>query len=246
MQLHAFILLYNKNILESVTYNSIKDQDVNLIVFDNSTSDYDNEADCKKLNITYLTKNQNVGLSKAYNIVFESLKQDGYLMMFDDDTIINNDYFKKVKSTILENPDLDILVPQVISAHNQKIYSPRVTRKRIHAINSGLVISHNIYQNYQYPEKLFLYFADLQFFNDNKEKKIKIIDVQIEQNFSEFVDTLTPGVYHQFQMRIDDAKHYFSWYKYYPYLIIFVLQKSLWFKTSKLLGLIFKNLNKGS
>ena len=89
----AIIVIYNKNIKDSITCRSIKDiNDFNIevVIVDNSEVDFHNNEVCKSLGYTYISMNGNKGLSKAYNVGIDKTQSD-IIILFDDDTFVNKD-----------------------------------------------------------------------------------------------------------------------------------------------------------
>ena len=203
--LYALIVIYEKKIDESNTFNFMKSHlnVVNLIIFDNST-DLDilkyNKKYISKLNIKYYCFKKNLGLSKAYNFVIKSTKfqKNDYLIILDDDTHLNEDYISSVKDNL--SGEYDILLPIVKT--NKIIMSPSniqfkariktikniddIIIKKISAINSGMVVKMSVYNDILYNENLFLDYVDHDFMKNihKYNKKIKILNSTIFQDYS--------------------------------------------------------------
>ena len=202
---YAIIVLYNKSILDSNTYNSIKRRNnrIKLIVFDNSTMDYGNKELCKENNIDYLTTNENIGLSRAYNYIIDkyNFKDNDYIIILDDDTQLNEEYIEEAQAIARENKK-SVSLP-LIMASDRMISPVKVTfncriktvedinsikPEKISAINTGMVLKANIFKKIKYNEKLFLDYVDHDFMKQVRNEKIdiNIMHSIINQNFSRF------------------------------------------------------------
>ena len=189
MKKGCVIIIYNKKITESITYNSIKDSNLNILLFDNSTKEeclnYNlNYTQDKNLN--YISKNKNLGLSKAYNLAINYFKDKNisHLILFDDDTNVSNEYL-----SLLNNfKFIDNVCYAPIIYNENKIVNPTyhddnylieyfkiknyntiddikkiVKTNKLFAINSGLIIPYKIFEKFHYDEKIFLDCVDHYF-----------------------------------------------------------------------------------
>lgn len=201
--LTVLIVIYNKNCCDSISFKFIENfrDKINLILFDNSTRDFKNKEYCEKNNIMYYSVNENIGLSRAYNYIIDriELNSNNYLLILDDDTILNEDYINEIFGEI-EKKQYDILLPKVFS--NGQLISPstvqlgcrikkikdvsKVNFNQITAINSGMVIKASVYKNIKYNDEIFLDYVDHTFMKDVRKNKfkIKILMTSIDQNFS--------------------------------------------------------------
>ena len=189
--IYACIVLYNKRLGDSATYQSLEKNDYKgaLIIFDNSTDTsirVFNKYFCSENKITYLEddKLHNAGLSQAYNAAVRYLRHNGssdkdYLITFDDDTTVTKEYCDSVLKSA-EKPAYQVLVPVVYS--NQLILSPsniafgckvviiksldEINLAKITGINSGLCVRLDVFNKIHYNEKLFLDSIDHCFFED--------------------------------------------------------------------------------
>jgi GT2 family glycosyltransferase len=247
------IVLYNKKLSDSVTYNRIKETNypIDFVIFDNSTSDYQNESACIENNHKYLSVNENVGLSKAYNRIFEyaTSMQYNYIILFDDDSSISEDYFLKLEQHLKNNEQ--VIAPIICDA-NDKIWGPKehanismlkyIKSKReplsiekiikmeknneLSAINSGLVINYDVFSKYTYDESLFLDCVDWKFCDDMQKMNIQInyFEGKIIQDFhyDNTDKTITQGIHNRIIGRKKDLWNY-SKRKYLFYLSIIIL-----------------------
>lgn len=242
--LYALIVIYNKYCCDSLSFEFIekyKDK-INFILFDNSTLDYGNSTYCKKNGITYYSLNENVGLSIAYNYVIDRIKlsKNNYLMILDDDTILNDSYIKEILYEV-EKSVYDILLP-VVNADN-KIISPSnvsfdcrvrmvnnskdVNIKKITGINSGMVVRTSVYNYVKYDESIFLDYVDHDFMRKIRKNQfeIKVMNSIINQNYSRFQKSDNDREINRFKIFLKDYKfyckkchrrlfYYFSTFKY--------------------------------
>lgn len=204
--IYAIIVLYNKKLEDSITYNCIKEiKGINIIICDNSIENYFNDRNIKHKNIKYINMEGNKGLSKAYNKAIDSIgEEEGIICLFDDDTKVNQEYFKKIKDILEEGNKSDIYLPLVYDkegllspSYIKGVMSGRIPgvtdindirsidKRYISGINSGMAINLNVFKNYRYDEKYFLDSVDHNFIRNMKEqsKKIEIIDVKLDHDF---------------------------------------------------------------
>lgn len=204
------VIIYNKNICDSITCtelgNIIKNEKV--IIVDNSEKENDVENMCIEKNWIYIPMNGNKGLSKAYNAIIDYIKkkedylEDDAIILLDDDTKITNEYILKLKKMLRIHKDINIFMP-IIKDKNDIIISPSkytkikinrirsydsakdIKQKNFLAINTCLAIRMKIFNNYKYDTKLFLDQVDNQFFYDMRKKREKFfcINSVIKQDF---------------------------------------------------------------
>lgn len=240
---YAVVVVYNKNVVDSETIKGlsrIKNFNINVVVFDNSTLDFNNKFMCDSLGIGYLSFEKNLGLSKAYNLSLDHLRDkihnDDILIWFDDDTEITEDYFS---SLYVAEQDLsvDVFLP-IIKGQNGLIYSPNSacfvknklftisnlhSIKKINAINSCLAMRYRLFSNYRYDENLFLDSVDQNFFEDMRKVGIKysILPVVVNQNFSqrgEYIDC--KALENRIKIRIRDLMVYARKKSHYSLLAV--------------------------
>lgn len=206
LKLYGTIVVYNKNVNDSATYQCLKKQDdLNIIVCDNSTKDYNNKNNVEADGYQYIDMNGNAGLSKAYNRALDYIQHNnpsmqGVIMLFDDDTFIPDDYFYKMVQAIkkgradiylpIVKDEIGILSPSIM----KKYYCHRaiggnvwkIKKSDICGINSGMAISLAVFKRYRYNEELFLDYVDHNFIRDmrTEQRKIEIVKTYIQQTFS--------------------------------------------------------------
>lgn len=199
----ATIVIYNKSIENSITCKNIlsfNEDLIEILIVDNSTSNYGNKAYCENKNIKYISMGGNQGLSKAYNAAIDLSKDKDVIILFDDDTDVTKQYFEQLQIALDSNPDVDIFAP-IIYGQDGVIYSPNrynfmrsqyiqeisqeIPQEEFNAIASCLAIRMRVFQNYRFNEKLFVDQVDQNFFYDQrkKNKKFMKLNVEIKQNF---------------------------------------------------------------
>jgi GT2 family glycosyltransferase len=190
IEIYVLIVIYNKKCLDSVTCLCLKNIDnINIILVDNSTQDYQNKFFALKNEWIYISMNGNMGLSKAYNKGISVIKDhpNAIVCLFDDDTQVDQNYFEALKAKLLITPKSKIFLPYVYDETGLRspcIIENFVAKKadnitminsqNITAINSGMAIKMDVFTNYQYDENLFLDYIDHAFIRDMKFLKYKI------------------------------------------------------------------------
>ena len=119
-ELFALVVLYNKTCAGSATCRALAtlQDDVAVLIYDNSTRDYGNRAWCAGKGWEYLGGEGNRGLSVAYNACIDRLKsrgEAGYLCLLGDDTALTGEYFAAQRKAAAERPEAGIFVPRIYS-----------------------------------------------------------------------------------------------------------------------------------
>jgi len=218
----AAIIIYNKSICDSITFQSIKDIDLDILILDNSENDYCNKRFCANRGIRYISMGGNKGLSKAYNRAIENSTNSDVIILFDDDTEVKRDYFVKLKEALDKEKDVDIFAP-IIRGQDGVIYSPNefsflrnhlikspnheVSQKSFNAIGSCLAIRMRVFDDYYFNEKLFMDQVDQYFFYEQRKigRRFGKLDVEILQHFYQRETTLSSDAgWKRLKMRIYD------------------------------------------
>ena len=208
---YGILVIYNQPIERSSSYATFKDQ-LSILVADNSTTQElrnNNRRQVEQDGNFYLDMKGNQGLSKAYNQAISWIQQKEqkscFVLIMDDDTIFGNDFLQKATQE-MNSKQADVYVPivkaekQILSPctiHNGRIKAIHsllsVHEDTISAINSGMIVSLNVYQKIRYNENLFLEYIDHDFIRQLKEHQysIHILNQQIQQNFSVFENDKT-------------------------------------------------------
>ena len=264
--IYVLIVIYNKKCNDSLSYKSIVryHNQVNIIIFDNSEQDFENKRFCLENDIVYYSFNKNVGLSKAYNFVISNIKRskNNYLVILDDDTVLNKNYIDKIIEN--KNNNKKVYVPIVKS--NNKIISPanikyncRVTAikniedinvKKMTAINSGMIIRTDVFNDILYNEKIFLDYVDHDFCRKLRKYniEIEILESEITQSFSrDDVNQEMKKVIKRYKIYIKDIKEFckinvISKLYYFINVLKLTFKYTYQYKSFKFLKLL---LNKG-
>lgn len=187
--IHVIVVVYNQSCSDSLTCEDLRkifNHNIQVLVFDNSTEDYNNQAFCEKNGWKYLGGTGNKGLSVAYNACIDyivSSNGSGWICLFDDDTHVDNSYFEMLLK-YAKNREYSVIVPLIYS--QSKLISPSVINRVFHgvklfeteqkalnysgqnitAINSGMAIRTDVFREYRYDENIFLDGIDHKFIAD--------------------------------------------------------------------------------
>lgn len=207
MKIYGILIIYNKSLNESCAYMKLRNEQIYLIVCDNSTVKNENARIAEADHVAYFNMNGNQGLSKAYNravnYITEVLKpeDEDLVCFFDDDTQIPEEYFQRLK-----DHDGKILLPvvkdskgimspvilkdRIVKRLQSKEQALNFPRKSLSGINSGMAVRMEIFKNYRYNEEMFLDYIDHMFIMDMRKLKIfpQVVDVEMEQHFSAVED----------------------------------------------------------
>lgn len=265
--IYALVVLYNKSCEDSNSIRAVRKfaPEISLIIFDNSERDYGNEFFCKNHHYIYYTKNKNLGISKAYNTVIDSMEfnDNDYLIMLDDDTHLTKDYFSELKNLVTEN-NSDVFLPivyardKIISPYNyhMKCRTKMVTKiddldlSKVSGINSGMVIKTSVFKKIRYNEQLFLDYVDYDFMKriHSINGKITIMSSSIEQEFQyfEYDSRNLEGALKRFKIDMHDYKILCSdadekWF-FYIHAIKFMLKQTINYRTYKFFKILIENL----
>ena len=207
MKFKVVIVIYNSECEASKSIVSILNLNkrcVELVVCDNSTKaemTKKNEQFCKIQKVHYINMQGNAGLSKAYNRALLPISSDQWVVLFDQDTIVNPTYFAELEKSILVYPNTYIHVPIVKSKEVQ--ISPCVMKghvvkrmtvtnyglySNITAINTGMAIKASVFdETGNYNEMIFMDYLDHDFIRNFKKyyNDIAVFNCILEQEFSD-------------------------------------------------------------
>lgn len=232
MNLYAILVIYNKSVMDSISYKFIRDnqKSIKLYVVDNSNIQTNNKENVENDGYNYISMNGNKGLPKAYNSALNKIKEDnpdmnGKVVILDDDTELNNDYFQNIIGY-----DADILLPFI--KDGDTVISPCTDRngvyvpwdgikevQNISAINSGMIIDLSIFRSYRYDENLFLDYVDHKFIADMKTKKIQVMNSVLYQNFSGSDVSDLKGSINRLHIFKKDSRYFYK-NNYLKYLLV--------------------------
>jgi rhamnosyltransferase len=204
--LSLFIVIYNQ-IIENLPTTSILKQNsqIPFYYFDNSTKleirNHNSSILHSYSNAHYYTKEENIGLSKAYNYLLTKAEGD-YFLFLDQDTMLPKDYLAKLSEECDRSPSTQIFFPLVYS--NESIMSPvlyeagsfkpvsgltnkQFGHKEFLPINSGTCVNKNVFALVgKFNENQFLDFVDYEFYDRCSQKGIIMqqLPISIQQSFS--------------------------------------------------------------
>ena len=268
IKIAVIVVVFNTSCKDSITcrrlvqYNDIK---LHIVIFDNSTRDFGNQAYCESCGWTFLGGKGNVGLSKAYNQGIKYLQQagmDDIVCLFDDDTDISANYFKALKSAAVKTKANKVFVP-VIYAEN-RILSPCILTNtqtvrlfadeqgifnykgsNLSAINTGMAIRLELFEGYYYDEKIFLDGIDHKFVRDIRQKgySLTVMDSRLEQRFSGDEKPSLPSALARFKIFLKDNRYIFRNNKWVSWKLIGkrALRLTLQYKTTAFICTLLKS-----
>jgi GT2 family glycosyltransferase len=232
-KIYIVIVIFNTKYNDSKAFNSliniIGDSlfEIKLTLFDNSSIKQNIIENYNNIKIEYVHDGKNYGLSKAYNLVANKANIEGYkyLLLLDQDTTINENYFVELLRCIKKYPKESIFVPRLLI--NNKIFSPNLyfmkrlwsfynLKEGVHSlhnfgfINSGLLIDVNIFLSVGgYDEEVFLDYSDFQFIErlNNKITSFCIINSDWKQEFSYFEKDIDKAKV-RYKYLIESANHF--------------------------------------
>lgn len=172
---HALVTLYNPSEKEFNNCRILSQQVDTVILCDNSQESHETVFQNEK-NIIYITKNENLGLSAAFNVALKNdtygWKDDDLIIFFDQDSQIGEGYiqalqdeYRKIETLI---PNLGCLGPVFYNTSNGRTERPR-QKKNItdetyevsNTITSSLMMRYgNLKRIDFWNEKVFLDLAD--------------------------------------------------------------------------------------
>lgn len=202
--LYGIVVIYNKSLEQSSSYESLREnQNIRLVVCDNSTEENDNKEICDRYGSIYLAMGGNKGLSAAYNRAIDYISGEygyqGWVCIFDDDTTVPGEYFQVLSEAVSQygtgiylpvvKDALGVMSPLVIDrsiCRRAKGNPADIPYNKISGINSGMAVSMELYKDYRYNEEMFLDYIDHEFIREMKKKgvSIKVMDVILVQSFS--------------------------------------------------------------
>ncbi|MDR2841139.1 MAG: glycosyltransferase [Paludibacter sp.] len=211
IKFRILVVVYKKLPFESSTIKAlidIKDKisnDVEIVIWDNSPdlldehSQQEFEKKISGFNYLYIADGKNTPLSAIYNQIIGTSHFDEYLVIFDDDTSFDFNYFATLTKAISQYPHINLFLPlikykeQIVSPANQVLFRGSYWKKkktgvlkskRITAINSGMAISTNYLKTKfkGYNEKLKFYETDNYFMYQFSKDSDCLFVMDIELN----------------------------------------------------------------
>lgn len=183
IRLNILIVLYQKNLTDSISYNSLKKEvllteNINIIIWNNSPNIKISDSSEK---IDYY-EGKNLGLSKIYNLMIDKYINNDkeYLMISDYDTDYSM-YDFDLLFNILKNNNSGIFIPKLYA--NNQLVSPAkrflfkgyylnyveegfLESKNIIGMNSGIIFTNMCKKklNICFDDRLNFYGTDTDFF----------------------------------------------------------------------------------
>lgn len=178
------IVLYNKKISESTTYQSLIKypgnlNNIDLLIWNNGPDELNknlDESDTKKFrSVTIKEDLSNAGLAKIYNFAF-TFKENDFFVFLDDDSNLSPTYIKSILHV-----DKDTCAVPILT-HNGQVQSPTLKKKKVEstelpedrsrfrAVGSGVVVGANVANKLKatygsvFDEHFLLYGVDTTFF----------------------------------------------------------------------------------
>lgn len=221
MELAVIFVVYNRAVCETETARALlktANAPKEILVYDNSEIETDNQQKCAELGWNYLGGKGNVGLTKAYNACIDYLAHKGFegvVSIFDDDTNIAADYFSYLQTAAAQKEEKKLFFP--ILKAGGKIVSPQVIHPNQHAFfyqsieeclasneadryafNSGMAVRMSVFRHVRYDERLFLDGIDYAFLQKCYQQGFEadVLPIVMEHGFSgtqrpEFAAALT-------------------------------------------------------
>lgn len=191
MKVVILIVLYKTPILESKSVLSFigqkySDMTSQLVIWDNSPNPA-NSSDLEKSRthlgmFDYISTPENTWLSKVYNTIVATYEFD-FILLLDQDSLFPEDYLQTLCKKSNEFPKIKLFLPLV--KNDGRLVSPGsfqffkgkhwresvtgvMSSRKVVAITSGMFISSEFFENYQYKfdERLSLYAIDTKFMLD--------------------------------------------------------------------------------
>lgn len=224
---YVLLVIYRKNGERSAACESLRRFGyTNVLVMDNSEEDFGNEGYCRELGWSYIKMPGNSGLSRAYNVGIDYLKDKAdYVILLDDDTALGQAYIGALQYAVCISPETRIFLPLV--KDRVGVLSPcRARRFGIHrvsdpaqippqelsGINSGMAIATSVFDDYAYDERYFVDFVDHAFLRDMRARgeTIGLLDVELKQRFSGSDGIGRSKVLARFKLFRRDCRVYYS------------------------------------
>jgi hypothetical protein len=178
------VLIYNKEICESKTLNSLLESNVkfnncNLVIWNNGPKHLKDKdllmLEEKGFSCQLVETIENIALSKIYNQFIEKSEACKYVIL-DDDSVLNDGYLNCAITSKIDKISIPpIVVDRIITGPliNNRIYDNSFNYEKIHtvvAIGSGIILGRDIlktisskYKNV-FDEDFYFYGVDSSFF----------------------------------------------------------------------------------
>jgi len=202
------LVVYQSTIESSNAFASIqkRPESFNMVIIDNSTKSdliLENQLFAKQNHIHYISRGENLGLSRAYNLGLDLIRKNPdlgqWILTLDQDTQLSESYLGEIINLSQNTTNEVVYCPIVISAQGKisPIALPRqlsrkmrseVGKPHIGCINSGLLWNLRFMELLRFDEKIFLDMIDYDIFMQIHTLMLssRIVPIQstINQEFS--------------------------------------------------------------
>ena len=226
MSILPVVVLYNIDFRETNAYLTLLSQqkDGRILLYENSPEPL-NQSYASET-VYYYHDAHNGGVSAAYNYGANLAGRLGdveALLLLDEDTRFESDYLSKLQSAMIQNPDVNLFVPQVLYA-GEEPFSPihrglrlkrgallgegRYSLQHYLPVNSGACIRLSAFlQAGGYHAAIRLDFADFDFFSRLAEvsESFYRVDSVARQSFSN-EETQVDRLFRRYQFYLEGAR----------------------------------------
>ena len=207
MKLGVVVVVYKTDlkkisVIKSILLEMRKNSSLELLVFENSTRKNQEDLIINQEGYYLYQQTENLGTSGAYSFAIDFFKSlnCNYIALFDQDSIIDSNYFKQFNKCFSLN-SFSVAVPTVISKNIQisptyfnPLWGPTLKNNSffqgnsfVTAISSGSIHSIDLIASFQpFPKELWLDYFDHWLFlkYNNSNVKIDLIDFEILHDLS--------------------------------------------------------------
>lgn len=208
------VILYNETLTSSKTIRTYLENcrqyhnKIKLVIWDNSPVRKISPEEIVNCitKFEYRHTPQNIPLSVVYNNVIESSLEYNSIFIFDQDSIVTNEYFNQIYTAQYLYPQINLFIPRII--HGSKVISPAkrflhkgkyvyrpdisgiIKSRRFIGIMSGMNIRMRLFKNtnIKFDNNLTLYGIDIMFSIDYSKsfKSLYVIDYTLQHDLSMF------------------------------------------------------------
>lgn len=203
--IYPIIVTYYSELTDCKTYQSLLShwEGRRFLIYDNSPTRINGKY--KSSLIDYFGDGINRGVSSAYNYGCKLAEEKGfkYILLLDEDTILEENFFKKLSCAIENNDDIDVFAPSIYYQEG-KPFSPSICSllkikgvdltanhsyplTKYMPVNSGTCIRISVFKKANgYKEAIKMDFADFDFFQrlSSISSHFMLIESKAYQNFS--------------------------------------------------------------
>lgn len=219
------IILYEQGIEEITSLKYFLNSPIVHGVYIRDNSSHPHEVSAALPNcglIHYRWMGGNVGLPKAYNNAVAECNAP-FICIMDDDTVVPDDFLEEAATYFIDEPAIYLPLVrtqrELISPHLQFDYRIQAITDgdfsdstHVSGINSGMVLSRDVFATVRYDESLFLDEVDHQLMAQIHERDIPIIvmeDIVLHQSFSYDSNNMQADI-HRFRIWKQDTRTYYA------------------------------------